>query len=154
MELDHLLCYLEEMQQKGWIQPSTSPAGALILFVKKLDGSLRVCVDYRGLNEITFKNHYPLSHIDEMLDRLVGAKVFTKIDLQDTYHRIRIKKGDEWKTTFRTWYGHFEYLVMPFGLTNAPATFQLYIHETMRGLLDDFIIIYLDNILIFSKDEK
>lgn len=153
-ELDHLLRYLEEMQQKGWIRPSTSPAGAPILFVKKPDGSLRVCVDYRGLNEITVKNRYPLPRIDEMLDRLVGARVFTKIDLRDAYHRIRIKKGDEWKTAFRTRYGHYEYLVMPFGLTNAPATFQSYIHETMRGLLDDFVIVYLDDILIFSKDEK
>jgi hypothetical protein len=90
------------MQQKGWIRPSTSPAGSLILFVKKLDGSLRVCVDYRGLNELTVKNRYLLPRIDEMMDRLVGAKVFTKIDLCDAYHRIRIKKGDEWKTVFRT----------------------------------------------------
>jgi hypothetical protein len=89
-----------------------------------------------------------------MLDRLVGAKVFTKIDLWDAYHQIRIKKGDKWKTAFWTWYGHFEYLVMPFGLTNAPATFQSYIYETIRGLLDNFVIVYLDNILIFSKNEK
>ena len=152
-ELNHLRQYLEEMQQKGWIRESTSPAGAPVLFVKKADGSLRVCVDYRGLNEITVKNRYPLPRIDEMLDRLVGSNIFTKIDLRDAYHRIRIRRGDEWKTAFRTRYGHFEYLVMPFGLTNAPATFQSYIHQAMKDILDDFVIVYLDDILIFSKNE-
>lgn len=153
-ELEHLRIYLEEMQQKGWIRESTSPAGAPILFVKKADGSLRVCVDYRGLNEVTIKNRYPLPRIDEMLDRLVGSKLYTKIDLRDAYHRIRIKRGDEWKTAFRTRYGHFEYLVMPFGLTNAPATFQSYIHDALKGLVDDFVIVYLDDILIFSKSPE
>jgi hypothetical protein len=153
-ELEHLRTYLEEMQQKGWIRESTSPAGALILFAKKSDGSLRVCVDYRGLNEITIKNRYPLPRIDEMLDRLTGSKWFTKIDLRDAYHRIRIKRGDEWKTAFRTRYGHYEYLVMPFGLTNAPATFQSYIHDALKGLIDDFVIVYLDDILIYSQSEE
>ena len=94
-----------------------------MLFVPKKDGSLRLCVDYRGLNAVTIKNRHPLPLISKTLDRLVGAKVFSKLDIRNAYHRVRIKKGDEWKTAFRTRYGHFEYLVMPFGLTNAPATF-------------------------------
>ena len=111
-------------------------------------------MDYRELNRITKKNRYPLPRIDEMLDRLVGSKVFTKFDLRDAYHRIRIRRGDEWKTAFRTRYGHFEYLVMPFGLYNAPATFQSYINKAMSGILNLYYIIYLDNILIFSKTNK
>lgn len=153
-ELDVLRKYLEEMQQRGWIRESTSPAGAPVLFVRKPDGSLRLCVDYRGLNAITMKNRYPLPRIDEMLDRLVGAKYFTKLDLRDAYHRIRIRRGDEWKTAFRTRYGHFEYLVMPFGLCNAPATFQAYINQAMHGLLDVSVIVFLDDILIFSQTEE
>ena len=140
--------------RKGWITPSTSPAGAPILFVPKKDGTLRLCVDYRGLNAVTVKNRYPLPLITEILDRLVGAKFYTKLDLRDAYHRIRIRVGDEWKTAFRTRYGHFEYRVMPFGLTNAPATFQAYINTAMHGLLDEFCIVYLDDILIYSETEE
>ena len=152
-ELQLLREYLETMQTKGWIRTSASPAGAPILFVPKADGTLRLCVDYRGLNAVTVKNRYPLPRIDEMLDRLVGAKIYTKLDLRDAYHRIRIKRGDEWKTAFRTRYGHFEYLVMPFGLCNAPASFQAYINQTLAGLLDITCIVYLDDILIFSQNE-
>jgi hypothetical protein len=108
-------------------------------------------VDYRRLNAITVKNRYPLPLIGEIMDRVNGARWFSKIDLKDAYHKIRIQPGDEWKTAFRTRYGHFEYMVMPFGLTNAPATFQGYINQTLRGLVDDFCIVYLDDILIFSK---
>jgi hypothetical protein len=122
-ELQVLRTYLEESIKKGWIRRSTSPAGALVLFQQKKDGGLRLCVDYRGLNSITIKNRHALPLISETLDRLVGARVYTKLDLKDAYHRIRIRAGDEWKTAFRTRYGHFEYLVMPFGLANAPATF-------------------------------
>jgi hypothetical protein len=107
-------------------------------------------VDYRSLNEITIKNRYLLPRIDEMLDRLTGSKWFTKIDLRDVYHWIRIKRGDEWKTAFQTRYGHYEYLVMLFGLTNASATFQSYIYDALKGLIDDFVIVYLDDILIYS----
>lgn len=149
-ELEALRVYLDEALAKGWIQPSESPAGAPILFVPKKDGSLRLCVDYRGLNKVTIKNRYPLPLILEILDRLNGAKYFTKLDLRDAYHRIRILRGDRWKTAFRTRYGQFEYLVMPFGLTNAPATFQAYINEALKGLLDDFCIAYMDDILIYS----
>jgi hypothetical protein len=118
-----LKAYLDKALQNGWIQRSTSEARAPILFVLKKDGTLRLCVDYRGLNEITVKNRHPLPLISETLDRLIGAAWFTTLDLKDAYHRIPIKPADRWKTAFRTRYGHFEYCVMPFGLTNALATF-------------------------------
>lgn len=149
-ELATLREYLELAMEKGWIRRSESEAGAPILFVPKKDGTLRLCVDYRGLNSITVKNRCPLPLIGETLDRLSGAQIFTKLDLKDAYHRIPIKRGDEWKTAFRTRYGHFEYMVMPFGLTNAPATFQSYINQALSGLLDQFCVVYLDDILIYS----
>ena len=151
-ELAELRRYLDDALLKGWIKHSTSPAGAPILFVPKKDGGLRLCVDYRGLNAVTIKNRHPLPLITETLDRLCGAVLFTKLDLTNAYHRIRIKKGDEWKTAFRTRYGHFEYQVMPFGLANAPATFQAYINKALRGLIDIFCVVYLDDILIYSSD--
>lgn len=151
-ELSTLRDYLEDALQKGWITHSKSPAGAPILFVPKKDGGLRLCVDYRGLNKVTIKNRHPLPLISEILDRLAGAKIYSKIDLKDAYHRIKIKQDDRWKTAFRTRYGHYEYVVMPFGLTNAPATFQAYIHRALSSLLDTICIAYLDDILIFSKD--
>lgn len=153
-ELKELRGYLEDSLAKKRIRPSKSPAGAPILFVPKKDGTLRLCVDYRGLNKITEKNRYALPLISEILDRCQGAKFFSKIDIKDAYYRIRIKEGDEWKTAFRTRYGHYEYLVMPFGLTNAPATFQNYIHQALRGLLDTICVVYLDDILIFSKTRE
>ena len=152
VELAELRRYLDDALAKGWIKPSVSPAGAPILFVPKKDGGLRLCVDYRGLNAITIKNRHPLPLITETLDRLCGAKRFTKLDLKDAYHRIRIKRGDEWKTAFRTRYGHFEYQVMPFELANAPATFQAYINKALRGLVDVICVVYLDDILIFSEN--
>lgn len=122
-ELRTLEEYINDALAKGLIRESKSSARAPILFVPKKDGTLRLCVDYRGLNEMTVKNRHPLPLISELLDRLNGSKVFSKIDLKNAYYRIRIREGDEWKTAFRTRYGHFEYLVMPFGLTNALATF-------------------------------
>jgi RNase H-like domain found in reverse transcriptase/Reverse transcriptase (RNA-dependent DNA polymerase)/Integrase zinc binding domain/Chromo (CHRromatin Organisation MOdifier) domain len=151
-ELAELRQYLDDNLAKGWIQESISPAGSPIMFVPKKDGGLRLCVDYRGLNAVTIKNRHPLPLISEILDRLGGSTYFTKIDLKDAYHRIPVKPSDQWKTAFRTRYGHFEYTVMPFGLTNAPATFQAYIHRALAGLLDTICIVYLDDILIFSKD--
>jgi hypothetical protein len=151
-EQDALREHLEGRLERGWIRRSTSPAGAPVLFVPKKDGGLRLCVDYRGLNKITIKNRTPLPLIGETLDRLSRAKIFTKIDLKDAYNRIRIRPGDEWKTAFRTRYGHFEYCVMPMGLCNAPATFQQYINEALAGLLDVFCVVYLDDILIFSDN--
>jgi hypothetical protein len=118
--------------------------------VPKKDGTLRLCVDYRGLNKVTKKNRLALPLIGETLDRLSGAVKFTKLDMTNAYHRIRIRRGDEWKTAFRTRYGHFEYRVMPFGLCNAPATFQSYINRALLGYLDVFCVVYLDDVLIFS----
>ena len=128
LELEELEKQLKEYSDNRWIRPSQSPYGAPILFVKKKDGSTRMCTDYRALNKIT-KNVYPLPWIDELLDRLQGAKFFTKIDLRQRYHQIRIKDADVEKTAFRTRYGHHEYLVLPFGLTNAPATFMGLMNE-------------------------
>lgn len=122
------------------------------MFVPKKGGGLRLCVDYRGLNKITLKNRTPLPLISETLDRLGGAKIFTKLDLKDAYHRLRIRRGDEWKTAFRTRYGHFEYCVLPFGLSNAPATFQAYINQALVGLVDVTCVVYLDDILVYSEN--
>ena len=151
-ELKILRKYIQDGLDRGWIRESTSSAGAPILFTPKKDGELRLCVDYRGLNRLTVKNRYPLPLMSEILDRLSGARCFTKLDLRNAYHRIRIREGDEWKTAFRTWYGHFEYLVMPFGLVNALATFQAYINRALTGLVDLTCIVYLDDILIYSED--
>jgi transposase InsO family protein len=152
VELKALSEWIHENLSKGFIRASSSPAGAPILFVKKKDGSLRLCVDYRGLNKVTIKNRYPLPLISEALDRLKHAKLFTRLDLRGAYNLIRIKEGDEWKTAFRTRYGHFENLVMPFGLTNAPAAFQHLMNDIFRDLLDIKVLVYLDDILIFSDD--
>ncbi|SPC66568.1 uncharacterized protein UHOD_12259 [Ustilago sp. UG-2017b] len=153
-ELKTLREYLEENLAKGFISPSDSPAASPILFVKKEDGSLRLCVDYRGLNRITIRNRYPLPLIDELLDRLREARFFTHIDLRGAYNLLRIAKGDEWKTAFRTRYGLFQYNVMPFGLTNAPASFQHLMNDTFKDMLDRSLIIYLDDLLIYSSTLK
>ncbi len=143
--------YLRENLKKGYIRGSTSPAGHPILFVPKKNGKLRLCVDYRKLNEITIKDRYPLPLIHELKDRFRGARWFTKLDLKGAYNLIRIKAGEEWKTAFRTRYGHYEYLVMPFGLTNAPASFQRMINEVLRQETDNFVVVYLDDIVIYSR---
>ena len=150
-ELKALREYLDENMRKGFIRPSTSPFGSPVLFVKKPDGSLRLVIDYRALNRMTVKNRYPLPLISEMLDRLVGAKYFTKLDGRNAYNTLRMAPGHEYKTAFRTRYGHFEYLVMPFGLTNAPASFQSFINNVLRPYLDTFVIVYLDDILVFTN---
>ena len=150
-ELQELRKYLDENLKKGFIKKSESPAGYPILFVPKKDGSLRLCVDYRDLNRITIKNRYPLPNIGELQDRLKGAKWFTALDLRGAYNLIRMKEGEEWKTAFRTRYGHYEYTVMPFGLTNAPATCQALINDTLRPLLDICVVAYLDDILVYSE---
>uniref|UniRef100_A0A8C5LZY7 Gypsy retrotransposon integrase-like protein 1 n=1 Tax=Leptobrachium leishanense TaxID=445787 RepID=A0A8C5LZY7_9ANUR len=149
-ELNILKEYIHEHLQKGFIRPSTSPAGAGIFFVGKKDGGLRPCVDYRDLNNITIKNRYPLPLIPELMERLKTAKIFTKLDLKGAYNLLRIRQGDEWKTAFRTRYGHYEYLVMPYGLCNAPATFQHLVNDIFRDLLDICVIVYLDDILVYS----
>ena len=154
LELTELRKNLDENLERKFIQPSSSPAGAPILFVKKKNEELRLVVDYRGLNKVTVKNKYPLPLINELLDRFRTAKYFTKIDLRGAYNLIRIAEGEEWKTAFRTRYGHFEYRVMPFGLCNAPASFQHLMNEVLSDCLDHFTVAYLDDILIFSPTLK
>ena len=153
-ELEELKKQLDELLTSGFIQHSKSPYGAPILFVKKKDGTMRMCVDYRALNNVTIKNSYPLPRVDELFDRLQGAKYFSKIDLRSGYHQIRIDPQDVPKTAFRTRYGHFEFLVLPFGLTNAPATFMHLMHQSFRDLLDHFVLVFLDDILIYSKTKE
>src|ERR1700719_405650 len=150
VELKMLKDYLDNMLEKGFIRPSKSPAGAPVLFVKKKDGGLRLCVDYRGLNKITRKNRYPIPRIETLVDQLRLAKIYSKIDLCVGYNNVRIAEGDEWKTTFRISYGAFEYLVMPFGLTNAPATFQRFMNDIFADMVDSFVVVYLDDILLYS----
>jgi transposase InsO family protein len=150
-ELTVLREYLDENLKKGFIRRSESPAGHPILFVPKKDGSDRLCVDYRKLNDMTIKNRYPLPNISELQDRLAGAQYFTALDLRGAYNLIRMKEGEEWKTAFRTRYGLYEYLVMPFGLTNAPATCQELINNVLRVHLDKTVVAYLDDILVYSK---
>ncbi|CAJ0928485.1 unnamed protein product [Ranitomeya imitator] len=144
--------YVKESLEKGHIRPSSSPLGAGFFFVAKKDGSLRPCIDYHLLNKITVKFQYPLPLISDLFARIKGASWFTKIDLRGAYNLVRIRQGDEWKTAFNTPEGHFEYLVMPFGLANAPSVFQSFMHDIFREYLDKFLIVYLDDILIFSDD--
>jgi len=149
-ELKELKVQLEELLAKGYIKPNKSPYGALVLFVHKKDGTLRMCVDYRALNKATVKNRYPLLRIDDLFDRLSGAKVFSRIDLRSRYYQIQIAEGDEEKTACHARYGSYEFLVMPFGLTNAPATFCTLMNDIFREWLDDFVVVYIDDILIYS----
>lgn len=153
-EMDELRRQLQELIEKGFIRDSKSPWGAPVLFTKKKDGGLRLCIDYRGLNKVSVKNKYALPRIDELMDRLAGAKVFSKIDLRAGYHQIRIREEDIPKTAFRTRYGHFEFTVLPFGLTNAPATFQALMNDTFRDMLDTCVVVYLDDILCYSNSIK
>jgi hypothetical protein len=145
---------IDKLLKEGKISPSTSPYGAPVLFVKKKGGDLRMCIDYRALNSQTIKNRYALPRIDELLDRVHGANYFSKIDLTSGYYQIAIDEKDRHKTAFRTRYGHYEFNVMPFGLTNAPATFQTLMNDIFRDILDECVIVYLDDILIFSKTKK
>ena len=140
---------MEEMVNKGFVRPSTSPWGASVLFVKKKDGSMRLCIDYRELNKVTIRNQYPLPRIDDLFDQLQGAKVFSKIDLRSGYHQLRVHDEDVPKTAFRTRYGHFEFLAMPFGLTNSPAAFMDLMNRIFRPSLDQFVIMFIDHILIY-----
>ena len=153
VELKILKAYIETNLANGFIRPSKSPTGALILFDQKSDNLLRLCVDYRGLNNLTIKNRYPLSLIRKSLDRLRRARRFTQLKLTSAYYRMKIRKGDKWKTAFKTRYGHFKYQVMPFGLTNAPASFQGYFNKILAEKFDIFIIVYLDDILIYTDDD-
>ena len=145
--------YIEASFKTGLIRPSSSPAGAGFFFVGKKDGSLRPCIDYGPLNDITIKNRYPLPLMSSAFEQLQQAKIFTKLDLRNAYHLVRIREGDEWKTGFNTPSGHYEHLVMPFGLTNAPAVFQALINDVLREFLNQFVFVYLDDILTFSPDQ-
>ena len=145
---------LEELLEKGFIRPSSSPWGSPAIFVKKTDGTLRMCVDYRPLNAVTIKNKYLLPHIDTLFDQLAGAKVFSKIDLRSGYHQIKIRPQDIPKTTFSTRYGLYEYLVMSFGLTNAPAFFMYLMNLVFMPELDKFVVVFIDDILIYSKNKE
>ncbi|UTT90604.1 hypothetical protein NDA17_003647 [Ustilago hordei] len=153
-EMSELRRYLDENLEKGFIRPSKSPARSPVLFVPKKDGGLRLCVDYRGLNEITVKNKAPLPLIEEQLFLLRKARIYTKLDLRAAYNLIRIAKGDEWKTAFGTQLGLYEYLVMPFGLANAPAHFQSFINDIFRDIIGVYVVVYLDDFLIFSDTEE
>ncbi|GJV49738.1 putative reverse transcriptase domain-containing protein [Tanacetum coccineum] len=153
-ELEELSGQLKELQDKGFIRPSSSPWGAPVLFAKKKDGSFRMCIDYRELNKLTVKNRYPLPRIDDLFDQLQGSQFFSKIDLRFGYHQLRVHEDDIPKTTFRTRYGHFKFTVMPFGLTNAPAVFMDLMNRDYRPYLDKFVIVFIDDILIYSKTQE
>jgi len=153
-ELVELKKQIEELMEKQFIRPSTSPWGALVLLVKKKDGSSRLCVDYRQLNKMTIKNKYPLPRIGDLMDQLHGSSMFSKIDLRSGYHQILVKADDVQKTAFRSRYGHYEYVVMPFGVTNAPTVFMDYMNRIFRPFLDKFVVVFIDDILIYSRTQE
>jgi hypothetical protein len=153
-ELAKLKVQLNELLDKGYICPSSSPWGCPALFVQKKDQSLRLCVDYRHLNAITVKNKYPLPRIDILFDQLTGAIAFSKVDLRSGYHQIKIRSEDVPKTAFSTRYGLYEYLVMSFGLTNAPTHFMYLMNSVFMPELDNFIVVFIDDILIYSRSEE
>ncbi|GJZ57091.1 putative reverse transcriptase domain-containing protein [Tanacetum coccineum] len=153
-EIKELSEQLKELSDKGFIRPSSSPWGAPVLFVKKKDGSFRMCIDYRELNKLTMKNRYPLPRIDDLFDQLQGSSVYSKIDLRSGYHQLRVRKEDIPKTAFRTRYGHYEFQVMPFGLTNAPAVFMDLMNRVCKPYLDKFVIVFIDDIMIYSKNKE
>ncbi|GKA13255.1 putative nucleotidyltransferase, ribonuclease H [Tanacetum coccineum] len=150
-EMKELSEQLKELLEKGFIRPSSSPWGAPVLFVKKKDGSFHMCIDYRELNKLTVKNRYPLPRIDDLFDQLQGSSVYSKIDLRSGYHQLRVREEDIPITAFRTRYGHYEFQVMPFGLTNAPAVFMDLMNRVCKPYLDKFVIVFIDDILIYSK---
>jgi hypothetical protein len=145
---------LQELLNKGYIHPSASPWGATVIFVPKKDGTQRMCVDYHSLNEVTIKNKYPLLRIDDLFDQLKGACVFSKIDLRSGYHQLKIRASDIPKTAFITQYGLYEYTVISFGLTNAPAYFMYLMNKVFMEYLDKFVVVFIDDILIFLKNEE
>ncbi|KAK9113309.1 hypothetical protein Syun_020106 [Stephania yunnanensis] len=151
-ELEELRKQLQELLDAGFIQPSKAPYGAPVLFQRKHDRSLRMCVDYRALNKLTIKNKYPIPLVADLFDRLSGATYFTKLDLRSGYYQVRIAAGDVPKTAMVTRYGSFEYLVMPFGLTNAPATFRNLMNDVLKEYIDRFVVVYLDDIVIYSQN--
>ena len=145
VELQELRVQLQKLLDKGFIRPRTSPWGAPVLFAKKKDMTLRLCIDYRQLNMVTIKNRYPVTSIDDLFDQLRGVRVYSKIDLRTGYHQLRVREIDIPKTAFRTRYGHFEFMVMPFGLTNAPAAFMDLMHRVFQPYLDQFVVVFVDD---------
>jgi hypothetical protein len=153
-ELVELKKQIDELSEKGYIRPSTSPWAAPVLFVEKKDGTKRMCIDYRALNEVTIKNKYPLPRIEDLFDQLRGANVFSKIDLRSGYHQLRIRPSDIPKTTFITKYGLYEFTVMSFSLTNAPTFFMNLMNSVFMDYLDKFVVVFIDDILIYSQSEE
>ena len=153
-DLEEIKKQIKELLDRGYIRPSSSPWGSPVLLVEKKDGSLRMVVDYRGLNEVTIKNKYPLPMINDLFDQLQGAKVFSTIDLRSGYHQLKIQEQDIPKTTFTTRYGLYEYTVMSFGLTNAPAYFMNMMNKVFMEFLDKFVVVFIDDILVYSKNEE
>ncbi|WMV24866.1 hypothetical protein MTR67_018251, partial [Solanum verrucosum] len=153
-KLRELKSQLQELIEKDFIRPSVSPWGAPVLFVKKKDGTLRLCIDYRQLNRITIKNKYPLPRIDDLFDQLKGAKVLSKTDLRSGYHQLRVREKDIPKSAFRTRYGHYDFLVIPFGLTNAPKVFTDLMNRVFKPYLDRFVVVFIDDILFFFKSSE
>ena len=150
VELQELKVQIQELLGKGFIRPSASPWGAPVLFAKKKDKTLRLCIDYRQFNRVTIKNRYPLPRIEDLFDQMRGARVYSKIDLRTGYHQLRVREADIPKTTFRTRYGHFEFTVMLFGLMNAPAVFLGLMNRVFQPYLDKFVVVSIDDILIYS----
>ena len=146
VELQELKLQIQELLDKGFIRPSTSPWGASILFAKKKDKTLRFCIDYRWLNRVMIKNRYPLLRIEDLFDQLRGARVYSKIDLRTSYHQLRVREADIPKTSFRTQYRHFEFTVMPFELTNAPTAFMDLMYRVFQPYLDQFVVVFVDDI--------
>ena len=151
LEMLELKMQLQDLLEKKYIQLSVSPWGAPVLFVKNKDGTLRLCIDYRQLNKVAMKNKYPFLRIDDLFDQMRGEKVFSKIDVRSSYHQMRIKDDDIHKTTFRTRYGHYEFVVVPFGLTNAPATFMCLMNSVFRRYLYKFVLVFLNDIVIILR---
>jgi hypothetical protein len=153
-DLIELKKQIEELLEKGFIRPSSSPWGAPVLFVNKKDGSRRICVDYRSLNEVTIKNKYPLPRIEDLFDHMRGATLSSKIDLRSGYHCLKIQTEDIPKTTFTTRYGLYECLVMSFGLTNAPAYFMNLMNKVLKEYIDQFVVVFIDELLVYSQNEE
>mgnify|MGYP002804382785 CR=1 FL=1 len=153
-ETKHLREYLDKYLENGFIRPSRSPAASPLFFIPKDNGELRTCIDYRVLNKNTVRNRYPLPLISVMLDQVKRARIYTRLDLRGANHLVRIRQGDEWKTAFKTCFGLFEYLVMPFGLCNAPVRFQFFLNDVLKDYLDLFVVVYIDDILIYSDNEQ